>query len=155
MRKRVSHQAPTLKSIKTILSPSGAGIKTQQSLSTRKCRPTQESTMLQQTRQSGVTLEEQRSPAHQSKTLLAGSDHPVGSSFLPTLKLAEEAIQRRKELRAKLQNNSMTRQEWKEVGGDKVLTNTVLDCIYQKYIDYQQVSKRHASHERSYDDLKV
>lgn len=39
----------------------------------------------------------------------------------------------------------MTREEWKGVGTDKILANTVLDNIYQKYIDYQQITKRHNS----------
>ena len=37
----------------------------------------------------------------------------------------------------------MTKQDWNKIGEDKVLQTTVLESIFQKYLDYQDLCKKH------------
>ena len=43
----------------------------------------------------------------------------------------------------------MTKKDWNKIGSDKVLQTTVLENIFQKYLDYQVLCKKHK--DPSYD----
>ena len=39
----------------------------------------------------------------------------------------------------------MSNKDWNSIGKSKILTNTVLDDIFQKYVSYQKITERHSS----------
>ena len=57
-------------------------------------------------------------------------------TFLPFLKKAEESIFKKDQIKRKLDNKSLTNQDWQEIGQDKILQTTVLDDIFKKCNGY-------------------
>ena len=56
--------------------------------------------------------------------------------FLPILRKTNGHIQIKEDLKSKLDQQSMTKKDWNKIGSDKVLQTTVLENIFQKYLDY-------------------
>ena len=52
-------------------------------------------------------------------------------------------MQQRDEIRSKLDAKALTRRDWDSIGKDKILQATVLDDIFKKYVDYQQLHQEH------------
>ena len=52
-------------------------------------------------------------------------------------------MQQRDEIRSKLDAKALTRRDWDSIGKDKILQATVLDDIFKKYVDYQQLHHEH------------
>ena len=45
-------------------------------------------------------------------------------------------------MKHKLKNRNVNKEDWEEIGKNKVMTTTVLDDIFKKYLDYKEIDKR-------------
>ena len=48
----------------------------------------------------------------------------------------------RDQIRSKLDQHSLKRKDWDTIGKDRVLQATVLDDIFKKYVDYQDLDQK-------------
>lgn len=58
-------------------------------------------------------------------------------------------INAREEIKHKLSQRTLTKKDWNIIGQDKLLQTTVLDDIFRKYVDYQDLRKRHHTETKS------
>ena len=58
---------------------------------------------------------------------------------MPILKHAEEKIQLKEVLKQKLDQKSLTDKDWTTIGKQKILQTTILDDIFKKFNDYQEL----------------
>lgn len=63
--------------------------------------------------------------------------------FLPIILNTESKINKRDEIKQKIEERTMKEDDWKRIGSDRILTITVLDDIFKKYNDYKALTKQH------------
>lgn len=57
-------------------------------------------------------------------------------------------------MKQKLQTQKVTKQDWNEIGKNKVMQTTVLDDIFKKYLDYQEIDKKQKLETKNYTTLQ-
>jgi hypothetical protein len=72
-----------------------------------------------------------------------GANYRVkAGQILPILTKTQISIRSKENLKSKLASHNLSHEDWHKIGTDRVLQTTVLENIFEKFLDYQEMFKK-------------